>query len=626
MKGNEAIQAIKARINIADYVRRYIDLRTIGPRLMAPCPFHQETKPSFSVNEDLGSFYCFGCQAAGDIFEFSMRINGYDFREALENFAEELGISLTQGKPTQEDRKRAQERNQKKSAIKIHQLAAKHFNTNLKRKEAQACNSYIQARGLSKEILEQFSLGYSLDAWQDLSMQISKSSYSEEDGIVSGMLSKGKSGRAYDRFRDRLMFPIYSLTGQVVAFGGRIIPDEFKTLDPAKAAEAEKREEAKYINSSDTLIYKKGEHLYGLYQARKAMSLKHLALLTEGYMDVLTLHQFGFDNAIGVLGTALTETQVKRISGFCNKVELLFDGDRAGRQAAFRSAQMLLISGLECNVVLFPEKEDIDSLLRQEDGLNHFASLRNKAEEGLQYLIRTKRNQSLLEAITWAKEFLQAVQVPEIISRYASTIANELGIDEAEIRHQVALKARQNKNSQKPNNGSSSAYSQANSAPAYNSNSGHTGQNKAISRSVNSHQAKDLQRDRLILTFSVRYPKSIAKLQELGADMILKSNFARHYFEVLSATPPDSVFNILNSEQKKFWIMSKEGDAPPCNDEEGEFFAIKKLVQEYMQQVQKKSVQAALRQGKPSLETQKEYLTALWEEVNAPLVTQKLEE
>ncbi len=617
MKGNEAIQAIKARIGIADYVRRYIDLRHIGSRLMAPCPFHQETKPSFSVNEDMGSFYCFGCQAAGDIFEFSMRINGYDFKEALENFAEELGISLTQSKPTQEDKKRAYERNLKKSAIKIHQLAMKHFHTNLKRKEAEACNKYIQARGLSKEIIEQFSLGYSLNTWQDLSTQISKAGFTQEDAIASNLSSHGKSGNAYDRFRDRLMFPIFSLTGQVVAFGGRIIPDEFKALSQEEAEKHEKREEAKYINSSDTPIYKKSDHLYGLYQARKAMSLKHLALLTEGYMDVLTLHQFGFDNAIGVLGTALTETQVKRISGFCHKVELLFDGDRAGRQAAFRSAQMLLISGLECKVVLFPEKEDIDSLLRKEDGLNLFSSLREKAEEGLRYLIRTKKNESLLSAITWAKEFLQAVQVPEIISRYASIIANELGIDEAEIRHQVALKARQSKNNYAQKNEHLHTASQTNYQYIEKQNA---------NVQVKNHQASDLQRDRLILTFSVRYPQSIKKLQELGADMILKSNYAKVFFDLLSSHSPETVFNFLNSEQKKFWIMCKEGDAPPCTDEEGEFFAIKKLVQEYMQKVQKKSVQAALRQGKPSIETQKEYLTALWDEANAPLAYEKLED
>ncbi len=608
MKSSEAINFIKSRISIADYIRRYIELRHLGNRLMAPCPFHQETKPSFSINEELGSFYCFGCQAAGDIFEFSMRINGYDFKEALETFADELGVSLTNSKSTQEDKIAQQKRFQKRNALKIHQLAMQHFHSNLKRKEAENCLRYIKERDLSPQIIEQFSIGYSLDSWQDLATQISKGGYHDSDAILSGLLSQSKtSSRAYDRFRDRLMFPIYSLTGQIVAFGGRILPEDPNNPKPLDE-NGEKREEAKYINSSDTLIYKKGEHLYGLYQARKAMSLKHSAMLTEGYMDVLTLHQFGFDNAIGVLGTALTDLQVKRISGFCNKVELLFDGDRAGRQAAFRSAQMLLIAGLECKVVLFPEKEDIDSLLRQENGLNIFTTLREKAEDGLQYLIRSKRESSLLEAITWAKEFLQAVQVPEIISRYASIIANELGIDEAEIRHQVVRKAALSQNSY-AQNGQNSVFS--------NQSEVDMGERNSV-----RIQNKDTQRDRLILTFAVRYPQSISKLQFIGADMLLKSDFALDFWNALTNNTPETVFNFLNSQQKKFWILCREGEAPPCTDERGEFFAIKKLVQDYQAHAQKQSITAALRQGKTDIETQNEYLTALSEEANALHATQ----
>ncbi len=600
MKSNDVIHVVKSRINIADYVRRYVDLRHVGNRLMAPCPFHQETKPSFSVNEEMGSFYCFGCQAAGDVFEFSMRINGYDFKEALEHFADELNITITQSKPNQQDKHAAQKRNQKKNVTKIHQIAAQHFQKNLQRSQAAECRKYIAERGLSKEIVEQFSLGYSFNSWHDLANQISGASYTNEDAIASGLVSQSKSAsNPYDRFRDRFMFPIYSLTGQVVAFGGRIIPED---PDKPKENKEEKREEAKYINSSDTPIYKKGEHLYGLYQARKAMSLKHFVMLTEGYMDVLTLHQFGYDNAIGVLGTALTDVQVKRISGFCNKAELLFDGDRAGRQAAFRSAQMLLIAGLECKVVLFPDKEDIDSLLRQENGLTHFERLREKAEEGLQFLIRTKKEESLLDAVTWAKEFLQEVQIPEIISRYASIIANELGVDEAEIRHQVHKTRKAAPSSSKER---TSNYSQS------------QGIHPNQTHDTITHSAKDLQRDRQIMTFAVRYPKSVPSLRQLGADILLKSEFALDLWNVLTHNPPEIVFNVLNSEQKKFWILCTEGDAPPCIDEKGEFFAIQKLVQSYTVQVQKKAVSAALRQGNTSAETQQEYLNALWEEVNS---------
>ncbi len=615
MKSDEAIQVIKSRINIADYARRYLNLRPAGGRLQGLCPFHQEKTPSFSVNEESGSFYCFGCHAGGDVFEFSMRINGYDFKEALEHFADELGITITRQKSSVEDSAIQRQSKQKVNAKKMHGLAAKHYKDNLILPEAQKCKSYIEERGLSPEIIDEFSLGYSKDAWHALSQHLGQAGYNDEDAVLCGLLSQSKNNnRAYDRFRNRLMFPIFSLTGQVLAFGGRIIPNNEKPTDSSNAKQSDVQE-AKYINSSDTNIYKKGEHLYGLYQARKAMSLKHFAFLTEGYMDVLTLHQYGFNNAIAVLGTALTEEQVKRISGFCNKVELLFDGDNAGRNAAFKSAQMLLLAGLECKVVLFPEKEDIDSLLRQEDGLNLFASLREAAEEGLSYLIRYKKENSLLEAITWAKEFLQKVQVPEIISLYASTIAGELGVDEAEIRHQVRQKTRfaSNKNTyvrgNRQENGAYNSQNKANNAPHQQQTSNYT---KPLQSGLVT--GKDQQRDRLIITFAVRYPNSIHKLQELGAGMILKSHFAIEMWNVLALYSPETLFNHLNSEQKTFWLQCTEGNAPPCNDESGEFFAVKSLIQKFQLQTQRQSVNIALRQSNTDIETQGIYLTALKEE------------
>ncbi len=585
MESSKAIQEIKARINIVDYVRRYVDLRPAGSTLKALCPFHQEKSPSFTVNEEQGSFFCFGCQTGGDIFEFSMRINGYDFKEALFNFCEELNISLTYNKDSKEDLKAKQANKQKLDAKKMHSLAASHFAQNLKKQEAKACNEYIAKRGLSKEIIEQFSLGYSLDAWHDLSSKIS-SSYNDKEAITCGLLAESKGSKAYDRFRGRLMFPIFSTTGQVVAFGGRIIPQE-KLVE-----EKEQKQEAKYINSSDTNIYKKGEHLYGLFQAKKAMSLEQFVFLTEGYMDVLTLHQFGFKNSIAVLGTAFTEMHIMRISRFCSKVELLFDGDTAGRQAAFKSAQMLLLAGFECKVVLFPEKEDIDSLLRQEQGLNHFASLRKQAEDGLSYLIRFKKESSTLEAIKWAKDFLQKVQVPELILSYASTIATELGIDEAEIRHQVVRQANYSKNK-----------------------TASTRQEAKTTQFI--PQNKDLQRDRLIMTFAVRYPQSIHKLEELGAGMILKSDFATQLWNTLIAQPNEEAFHELDSAQKNFWLQSREGNAPPCTDELGEFKAINILIKKYNLQAQKQSVNAALRLTNTDLETQGDYLKALTEEHKA---------
>ena len=189
------------------------------------------------------------------------------------------------------------------------------------------------------DVYKRQGLGWARRDWHSLDLALQRAGYDMRLAAEAGLVGRSDRGSVYDRFRGRLIFPIKNLSNQVIAFGGRIIADE---------------DEAKYINSSDTPIYKKGEHLYGLAQARKGITVKGRALLTEGYMDVLTLHQFGYDNAVGVLGTALTPDQIKRLSGFTSQLTLLFDGDRAGRKAALRSCEMLLTRGLACTVVLMP--------------------------------------------------------------------------------------------------------------------------------------------------------------------------------------------------------------------------------------------------------------------------------
>ena len=232
----------------------------------------------------------------GDLIDFYSRINGLDFREALVQLAEEAGVELTRGNVT--SAKSEAEADFKRRAMKMHDLALRHFVANLHSGAGEGCRAYLQQRKISQEMIEAFELGYSLDSWQGLANALQGMGLKQEEGVRGGLLaSSEKGGRIYDRFRARLMFPIKNLSGRVVAFGGRIIP----------GAAPEQEEQAKYINSSDSPIYKKGEHLYGLFQARRFISHSRSALLTEGYLDVISLHQHGFNNACGVLGTALTK-------------------------------------------------------------------------------------------------------------------------------------------------------------------------------------------------------------------------------------------------------------------------------------------------------------------------------
>ena len=561
MRNTDVIQAIKSRISLADMARRYVELRSVGSRLVAPCPFHQETKPSFSINEEQGTFYCFGCQASGDLFDFYGRLNGLDFKETLQALAEEAGVQLQTYRPNPQAR---QERSQKRDMLKMHELAAAHFHANLKASHAKVCRDYIEERGITPELQEKFGLGWSMDSWQDLGDSLRRAGFDLNAAVECGLQSKSGSGRTFDRFRNRLMFPIRNLSGQAVAFGGRIIP--------SLAGE----DDAKYINSSDSPIYKKGEHLFGLFQARPSIAVKKNIILTEGYMDVITLHQYGYTQAVGVLGTALTPEQIKRLSGFSSHLELMFDGDGAGRKAAFRSCEMLLTRGLSCKVVLFPDNNDIDSMLRSY-GPEAVEELRAKAQDGLAFCISVLRGMAPRDAVDWARKFLSQVEMPELFQRFASELASGLGLSEADLRGGV-LDRRQ------------SAAPARNAAPA---------------------MPKGISRDREIMTFAVRYPHCLPELQAAGADLYLAAPWAFKLWDKIAQTCSEEAFELLEPGERKFWIRCRGTDAPPLDNEEGELNAIRHMLEQLQKTAHMASVVEALRQGTADEETQREYMRAL---------------
>lgn len=571
MQSRDAIRAIKERMNIVDVVRRYVELKRNGPRWVAPCPFHQETKPSFSVNEDQGLFYCFGCHASGDIFDFYSRINGLDFKETLEQLAAEAGITIERGpggaRRQGEERERRSSRQQ---MLRMYELAAGHFAATLNGPDGAECRTYMEKRGLSQEIVQHFGLGWAKREWQSLADSLRRAGFDARMAIEAGLLGQSDNGRAYDRFRGRLIFPINSLSNQIIAFGGRIIADE---------------DEAKYINSADTPIYKKGEHLYGLAQARKGMVTKGRALLTEGYMDVLTLHQFGYDNAVGVLGTALTPEQIKRLSGFVSQLTLLFDGDRAGRKAALRSCEMLLTRGLACSVVLMPEGEDIDSLLRG-SGPEAFEELQAQAPDGLRFCVDVLKALAPRETVEWARNFLRQVEIPELVSPYVSRLAGHLQLSEADLREGL-MQSRGVKNDK--------ARPGSNSLP-----SGRVLQNI---------------RDREIMMFAVRYPHRLTNMLELGADLALQSAVARQLWDKIETHGADEVFHHLDQREKNFWCKCCGPEAAPRDNGDRELESLRHYLNNYYASAQKSSLSAALRAntGTGDFEADMDYLRALKE-------------
>lgn len=558
----DAIAEIKAKLSMVDLARRYLELRPMGNRLVAPCPFHQETKPSFSVNADEGTYYCFGCQAAGDIFDFYGRMNGMDFRESLEALAEETGVELPKFQKGNDFAPK--QVSHKQEMMKMHEIATHHFKQNLQKSDI--VKEYVRERQIAPETLERFGIGFSSDSWQALADIFKRSGFNLDIAAECGLLMKSKNGRYYDRFRNRLMFPIRDVNGRTIAFGGRVIP----ALDDG--------ESAKYLNTNGTPIYKKSQQLFGLDVARRSVTAQKNIMITEGYMDVLTLYQFGYTNAVACLGTSFPEEQVKRITELSKNVELLFDGDNPGREAAFKACGKLLVKGISCKVVLFPPEDDIDSLLKGK-GKEFFENLRENSTEGLSFCIQTLKKRSPKDAIEWSREFLGQIEMPELFQPMASKLALGLGIDEAELRLGVVEQKKT--------------------------------QNIRMNLQANEKiktASKKKTMDAEILTVASRYPHRLQFLQEIGADLILESPNAKAYWDKLMQHSEEEILAFLNDSEKTFWVKCRS--VPPRDNEEGELQAIAHLIQTKQKKSYVQSVVAAVRES--GEDSQKAYLRALY--------------
>ncbi|WBF68114.1 DNA primase [Desulfovibrio subterraneus] len=615
-----AVREIKARINLADLARRYMELRQVSGRWKGLCPFHQEKTPSFSINEQDGFFYCFGCHASGDLIDFYCRVNGLEFREAIAQLAEEAGVELQEYKP---DPRAQQERDTKRQCLRMYEIARNHFSACLRSPKGKQCRDYIAGRSMAPQIVEAFELGWAPDEWHSLGDALQSEGFSPAQGVESGLLSRNERGNMYDRFRGRLIFPIKDLSGQVIAFGGRIIVKD------------EAKEQAKYINSSDTPIYKKGEHLYGLFQARRAITAQKRALLTEGYMDVLTLHQFGYENACGVLGTALTPDQVKRLGGFCSSIDLIFDGDEAGRKAALKSCEMILSRGMQCRVVLMPEGEDVDSLL-QGQGTEAFEGQLQAAPDGMDYCMSTVSQWAPREVLEWVTRFLDSLVQPELRSFYISRLAGGLGLDEADLRRTAAPKrpvsarygmengpgwhpeaggrttggpSYANRQGAKPTrkyqNGKSErqTWSGAQAQPSAGRSGGYANRGGARRQqsvpqppAVKPSLAVSLEET--VLLFLVRYPHLQSVLEEHGGRELLQAPWAERLWEAVLEHGTGDVAMYLDGKEKEFWIRNRVENSVPAEKEQEELRDVCAFLEKNRRQQQGQSLVAAMRQMK----------------------------
>ena len=362
------IEDLKRQADIVRVVQDYVPLKKAGTNWRAPCPFHKETKPSFNVNPAKEMFFCFGCHKGGTVFNFIMEMERVTFPEAIKIVAEKAGVPLP--KMIEDDRFEARRRDSDQ-VIELNQWALQWWQDQLASKAAASVRQYLKERGISDETAQTFRLGFAPDSWEALSTHLRQKGASQEQLEKSGLVVKKDEGGSYDRFRGRLIFPVFDVQGKPIAFGGR-------TLDP--------NGDPKYLNSPETPAYTKGRNLYGLHLTRDEIRRQEFAVLVEGYLDLIIPYQHGVRNVVASLGTALTPEQVKLIGRFARKVLVNYDGDRAGVQAAKRAIETILAEDIEVKVLVLPDNADPDDFIRK-NGVPEYNRRRGEAQPHIQFVI-----------------------------------------------------------------------------------------------------------------------------------------------------------------------------------------------------------------------------------------------
>ena len=388
------LDELVARNPIEDVVGHYVTLKRSGSNLFGLCPFHGEKTASFSVAPDKGIYYCFGCHKGGGVINFMMELEGLSYPDAVRNLAARVGMEVPEDEQYQ-SRYRQQER-----LWALHKEAARFFHSQLYAPVGKAALEYAFGRGMSKSILTTFGVGYAPDSWDSLVKAMKAKGYTEEELKESGLVTVSqKNGNIFDRFRDRLMFPIIDVRGNVIGFGGRIIKN-----DPNAA---------KYLNSPETLIFNKRKNLFGLNLAKKSKAGS--LILVEGNIDVVTLHQYGFDNAIASLGTSLTEEQAALMTRYAEQIILIYDGDKAGQNATQRAIPILEKAGLQVKVLQLKDAKDPDEFLKK-FGADRFKLLLEESSNRVEYQLNAiakkydiREDDQKVKFINEAAEFLSTL-------------------------------------------------------------------------------------------------------------------------------------------------------------------------------------------------------------------------
>jgi len=522
----DAVQRVKDAAQIVDIIGECVSLKRAGSNMKGLCPFHGEKTPSFTVNPVRQSFHCFGCGEGGDVLSFMMKYYNLTFPETIKQLAQRYQITLPEKQFTSDDKKKAEKR---QKLFDANERATRVYHEYLlNNPEAAQARDYLTKREIPQEKIIDFKLGYAPESWDFLSNKVSKSSITLAEAEEAGLLVRKESGRFYDRFRDRILFPIFDLTGRVAGFGGRILGEG----------------EPKYLNTPETLIFDKGRMLFGLFQNRDAIRKSRQAVVVEGNFDLLALVSFGLDNVVAPLGTALTQPQIRLLKGYADEVILLFDGDEAGIKAAMRSVPLFLAEQVAGRVALLPAMHDPDTYIRAhgKEGLEkyivnalpilEFAFEHLKDKHGTSMTGKGKILEELEPLIqaSGSSPFQQSVLISEF--------SNKLGLDPEQVMQGFKIAARKK--------------SQLRSARPVAGRE--KGEKTIVTAPLPRKQAQ-------LLEFLIFYPRFLKRFLEAGIEDILVANPAKQILEALQKlseekelTGPEQLMEALPEAMERSYV------------------------------------------------------------------------
>lgn len=422
------VDRIIATADIVDVVKDFVSLKKRGVNLIGLCPFHNEKTPSFTVSPSKGIYKCFGCGKGGNSVNFVMEHEQLNYVEALKYLAKKYNIEVEERELTPEER---EQRTLRDSLMVVTSWAQRYFTNNLmKHSEGKSVGqSYLRERGFRGDTIEKFQLGYGLEQWDALTKEAIREGYKQEYLEKSGLSIARNDGSAFDRFSGRIIFPIHSLSGRVIGFGGRIMRSDAKA--------------AKYLNSPESEIYHKSSVLYGIYYAKKAITQQNKCYLVEGYTDVISFHQAGIENVVASSGTALTPDQIRQIKRFTPNVTVIFDGDEAGIKASLRGIDIILEEGLNVKVVPLPQGEDPDGFARSHSASELTQFIESHEVDFITFkanLLMDEAKNDPIQKANLIRDIVRSVAViPESITRsvYIKECTRILNVDEALLYAEV---------------------------------------------------------------------------------------------------------------------------------------------------------------------------------------------